>query len=158
MFSLNGTYVIFILLFLVFIQLLNKIMIQPVGAVLEKRGARLKENTDATKSCMQETEKILSDYQSKLHTSRQNAQTIIHNSLSEAQKSKDEKLKGIQNEGRQKLDALKEELSAGRKDLINSLVHPELDLVKNILNKLLGEIPTLVINEQRVAEVLESTR
>jgi F-type H+-transporting ATPase subunit b len=158
MFELNGTYVIFILLFLVFIQLLNKIMLEPVGAAIEKRSARLKENIDIAKSNMQESEKMLVDYQNNLHSTRQQAQTLIHSALAEAQKSREEKLKSVQAEGRSKLDELKAELDAGRKNLIESLIHPELELVRDILNKLLGETPKLITNEQRVAEVLESTR
>jgi F-type H+-transporting ATPase subunit b len=158
MFQLNGTCVVFIFLFLVFIQLLNKIMLQPIGAALDKRAARLKENLDATRSHMQETEKMLADYQAQLHASRHEAQTIIHSTMADAKKVRDEKLKGIQAEGREKLDGLQAELDAGRKTLVESLVQPEIELVRNILNKLLGETPALMTNEERVFQVLENTR
>ena len=158
MFELNGTCVVFIFLFLIFIQLLNKIMLQPIGAALDKRASRLKENLDAARSHMQETEKVLADYQAKLQTSRHQAQSIVHNAMADAQKVRDEKLKDIQAEGREKLDGLQAELDAGRETLVESLVQPELELVGNILQKLLGETPALVTNEQRVFQVLENTR
>ncbi len=158
MFELNGTCVIFIVLFLIFIQLLNVIVLQPIGKALDKRSFRLKENLDAARSHMQETDKILADYQAKLHTSRHEAQTVIHSAMAEAQKVRDEKLKSIQAEGREKLDGLQEELDAGRNTLVQSLVQPELELVRNILNKLLGETPALVTKEERVFQLLENKR
>ncbi len=133
-------------------------MLQPIGIALDKRAAGLKVNLDAAKAHMQETEKILADYQAKLHASRHQAQTIIHDAMTDAQKVRDEKLKGIQVEGREKLDGLQTELDAGRKTLVESLIHPELELVRNILDKLLGETPALVTNEERVLQVLENTR
>lgn len=158
MFALNGTFVIFILLFLVFIQLLNIIMLRPVEIAMERRGKKLKENVDATRACMEENEKVLSHYQAKLHTSREEAQNIIQNALVETQQIKDKQIKDVQVEGRKKLDDMKAELDAGRKSLIDSLIHPELELVKTILSKLLGSETPAPVSEKRVAEVLENTR
>ena len=87
MFALNGTYVIFITLFLVFIYLLNEIMLKPVGKVMDKRRAKMQENLDTATACTQEAQKILTDYQAKLHTSRLEAQAIIQAALNTAQKA-----------------------------------------------------------------------
>jgi len=158
MFELNGTYVIFLFLFLIFIQLLNMIMLKPVGQAMEKRASRIQANLDAARNCTQESETILSDYKAKLHTSRLEAQSIIQKALIDGQKQRDEKLKIIQSEGRNKLEELKAGLTNTRQSLLQSLIHPELELVGDIINKLLGERLALVTNEKRVLQVLEKTR
>lgn len=159
MYALNGTYVIFIALFLVFIYLLNEIMLKPVGKVMDKRRAKLQENLDTAKACTQEAQKVLADYQAHLHSSRLEAQAIIQAALNTAQKDRDAKLKGIQADGRVKIDELKNELSANRQNLLKSLIHPELELVSQIIKKLLGEdAPALVTGEDKVLQTLESVR
>lgn len=157
MFELNGTYVIFMVLFLIFVQLLNMIMIKPAGIAIEKRAKHIQENLAAAKNFSQETDKILSDYQAKLHASRLEAQAVIQEALVQAQKQRDEKLKNIQSEGRSKIDELKAEFASTRENLLQSLIHPELELVRNIINKLLGETPALVTDEERVFQVLKET-
>ena len=158
MFELNGTYVIFIGMFIVFIYLLNEIMLKPVGKAMDKRAQSIRTNLEASKTCMQESQKLIADYQAKLHKSRLEAQSIIQGALAEEQKQRDAKLKDVQAEGRNKLDALKTELTQSRQGLLQSLIHPELELVGNIINKLLGEKPALVTDENRVLKVLEETR
>ncbi len=86
LFALNGTYFIFIFLFLLFVPLLNEIMLKPVGAAMEKRRAKMQENLDTAKACTQEAQNLLADYQSKLHTSRLEAQAIIQTASNTAQK------------------------------------------------------------------------
>ena len=158
MFALNGTYVIFIFLFLVFIYLLNEILLKPLGRVVEKRALNSATDLEAAKTCSAEMEKMLKDYQAALHSSRLEAQSLIKNALGEVQQLRDGKVKEIQTEGHAKLDKLKNELAANRHKLLQSLISPELDLVKEIIVKLLGEAPALVTNEQRVLQVLEETR
>src|ERR1700733_8406061 len=118
MYALNGTYIIFIALFLIFIYLLNEIMLKPVGAAMEKRRAKMQENLDTAKACTQEAQRILSDYQAKLHESRLEAQAIIQAALATANKERDDKVKDIQAQGRAKIDELKNELAANRQSLL----------------------------------------
>ncbi len=158
MFALNGTCVIFIFLFLIFIYLLNEILLKPLGRVVEARAQNLQTNLESAKACSQEADKIIRDYQTTLHTTRLEAQSVIQNALGQVKLERDEKIKNIQAEGRSKIDALKAELTANRKNLLQSLVHPELDLVKNIISKLLGEAPALTTSEERVFQILEETR
>ncbi len=133
-------------------------MLKPVGKVIEQRRRRIQDNLDAATNCTQEAEKVLNNYQTSLHASRSEAQSIIQEALGKAQKERDEQLKAIQSEGRDKLDKLKAELTACRESLLQSLIHSELELVGDIINKLLGERPALVTNEERVFQVLKQTR
>ncbi len=156
MFSLNGTYIIFLTLFLIFIYLLNEIMLKPVGKTIERRRAKLQENLHTAKTCTQEAQNLLADYQAKLHESRLQAQAIIQSALSAANKEREERLKGVQANGRAKVDRLKNELAASRQDLLKSLIHPELELVGEIINKLLGETPKLVTSDETVYQTLNN--
>ena len=107
MFEINGTYVIILFLFLIFIQLLNVIMLKPVGKVIEQRTKRIQDNIDIAKNCTQQVEEAVNAYQISLHASRSEAQTIIQEALAKAQKERDEKLKAIKGEGHNKLDQFK---------------------------------------------------
>ena len=83
---------------------------------------------------------------------------IIQTSLTAAQKVKEVQLKTVQKDGQAKVEALKKELAGDRQDLLKSLVHPELELVGQIIKKLLGErAPALVTSEDQVLKTLEDT-
>jgi F-type H+-transporting ATPase subunit b len=155
MFSVNGTYVVFIALFVMFIYLLNEIMLKPVGAAMDKRRAKLRENLAVASTCTQEAQKILADYENKLHASRLEAQGIIQTALNTAQKERDKKLKSIQAEGRAKVEEMKNELAADRQNLLKSLIHPELELVSQIIEKLLGQKESVPVNEEKVLQTLQ---
>lgn len=158
MFSLNGTYIIFLALFLIFIYLLNEIMLKPVGKTIERRRAKLQENLNTAKACTQEAQNLLADYQAKLHASRLQSQAIIQTALTAAQKEREEKIKQVQANGRAKVDELKNELAANRQNLLRALIHPELELVSEIIKKLIGETPALVTSAEEVFQTMNNIR
>jgi F-type H+-transporting ATPase subunit b len=158
MFVLSGTYVIFIVLFLVFMFLLNETVLKPVGAVIEKRKARAAGDYEVARTCAAEGEAVVSRYQTHIHEVRSQAQKILHESVAVAQKKRDEKLKQIQADGNNKVSRVRAELAAQREALIKTLVEPELDLVKEISEKLLTAPITISISRESVQRALEEAR
>jgi F-type H+-transporting ATPase subunit b len=158
MFELNGTFVIFIGLFLIFMILLNKIMLEPVGLVIEKRKSRIKEDYQSAQTSNEEANAVLARYQAHLHAIRLESQKIIQQAAQSAQELRGEKLKTAQNEGHKKLQAVKSDLTAQRGQLLKSLVEPELELIGAISDKLLGEKGALSIDREKVGQALEAAK
>jgi F-type H+-transporting ATPase subunit b len=155
MFVLNGTFVIFIGLFLAFIYLFNETALKPIAKVIEERQLRIAGDYDAAKASNAETEASLNQYKEHIHASRVEAQKILHEALAAANKKRDESLKQIQEEGNKKLDAIRKELQAERKTLLSSLVESEAELIKEIVEKLLGGAHVIPVDRQRVQLALE---
>jgi F-type H+-transporting ATPase subunit b len=155
MFELNGTFVIFVALFLLFMILLNEIMLKPVGLIIERRKARIKQEYQSAQISNDQSKEVLSAYETHLHEIRIKSQKIIQEAAQAAQEVRTEKLKSAQSEGQKKLLAVKSELTAERGNLIQSLVESELDLVGAISDKLLGEKNTMTIDRDQVRKALE---
>jgi len=155
MFVLNGTFVIFIGLFLSFIYLFNEIALKPIAKVIDERHSRIAGDYDAAKASNAEAEAALNQYREHIHASRVEAQKIVHEALNAANKRRDEAVKQIQDEGNKKLDAIRKELQAERKSLLSTLVESEAELIKEIVDKLVGGAHVIPVDRQRVERALE---
>lgn len=155
MFELNGTYVIFIASFLVFITLLNEVMLKPVGRVLEERRAKIEADLQSAREARIQSEEVVAHYHKRMGETRGEAGRLVNEALVKAQRVRDEKLKGVQEEGRKRLDKAKAELAAERDSLIEGLVDQELDLIKSINHKLMGETAVVTLEREKVRRALE---
>ena len=158
MFELNGTFVIFIALFLAFVFLYNEIALKPVGKVIEKRKARIKADLDAAQAANAEAQRLQAEYEKQLQGSRVQAQDLIQAAVTTAQSKRSEELKSIQHEGTERLNAVRAELAGERKGLIRSLVDQEVSLVKDIVGKLIGTGESVEVDRSRVERALEEAR
>lgn len=155
MFELNGTFIIFIASFLVFMFLLNEIMLKPVGKAIADRKALVAEHLEVSKSSRLKAESELAAHQDKINSARHEAAGVRNEAAVAAQKIRDEKLKNVQDQGRKKLDAAKTDLVAEKKALVEGLVDQELELVNSISKKLLGESAKTNVDREKVRKVLE---
>src|SRR5260221_10696581 len=103
MFEVNGTLVIFIISFLLFILAFNEIFLKPVGKVIEKRAKHMQDNYDAAKGFKHEAEESVSQYEKHLHAIREQAQSVITNAVNGAQKIRDSEVAKVQEQGREKV-------------------------------------------------------
>lgn len=138
-FSLNGTIVIFVISFLVFMWLLNEIMLKPVGRVIEERTRLIEGELGSGKESLVEAEQLQTQYEAKLHQIRSEAQAVIAKASQQANNERSEKLSAISNNGLKKLEAAKKEIAAERASLIDALVAEESELVEIITKKVLGD-------------------
>lgn len=155
MFELNGTYIIFIASFLVFMYLLNEIMLKPVGKAIADRKALVEEHLEISKISRQKAEAELVNYQERLNSTRHEAAGIRNEAALQALKIREAKLKEVQDEGRKRLDKAKAELAAEKKTLVEGLVDQELELVNTISKKLLGDSAKANVDREKVRKVLE---
>lgn len=155
MFELNGTYIIFIASFLVFMVLLNEIMLKPVGKAIADRKALIQEHQEISKISREKAEAELVSYKERLNSTRHQAAGIRNEASAAAQKVRDTKLKEVQDEGRKRLEKAKAELAVEKKELVEGLVDQELEIVNTISKKLLGDSASLNVDRNKVRKVLE---
>jgi len=158
MFELNGTYVIFIGLFLSFMYILNETVLKPVAKAMDERKARVQANYEAARSHTAEADSVIANYQAQLQEIRTQAQKVVHDSVATAQTKREDKLKQLRSDGNAKVAKIKGELVAQRKSLIDSLVESEVELVRQISNKLLSGAPASSVSRESVQRTLEEIK
>jgi F-type H+-transporting ATPase subunit b len=153
MFELNATLVIFLASFVAFISLLNNVLLKPVSEVMEKRAAKIRGDIEVSRDKRKQSEEILAKYQEKLHLVRLEAQKTINDAVAQAQEERNRQILAVQEEGRIQLERTKASFSAGKSSLIHSLVEQEIEFVRSIVVKLIGDShqPTLDENKVRIA-------
>jgi F-type H+-transporting ATPase subunit b len=155
MFDINATYLIFIASFLVFIMLLNEIMLKPVGRVLEKRAEKIRNDIEDGKSARVQAEEVLDGYHQQLFKTKSEAQAIINEALEKANYHRNTEMAKIKEEGRRRVDAAKAEIAVERSSLMEELTKQESQLVKTIMEKLLGEPVVVNLEHDKVRRALE---
>jgi F-type H+-transporting ATPase subunit b len=156
LFELNGTFVIFIVSFLIFMVLLDQIMLKPVGRVLSERASLIEGSVTSARQLRGDAEKQLGQYEDRLKQVRQEAQAVISSSVAEANRLRTSELGRVNENGRQKLQAAKANIDAERESLIDALVAEEKELVETITRKVLGDESVHVnIDERQLRSTLE---
>jgi F-type H+-transporting ATPase subunit b len=155
MFEINGTFFIFIVMFLGFVFLFNEIALKPVGQVIEARKRLIQGDLEAAQRSKDEAATVLSAYEERLQASRMEGQRIIQEVIQSAQTKRKEELAHIQAEGNKQIEQIRSELASDRGKLISQLVDSEIDLVQSIVKKLLGDSATIAIDRQQVQKALE---
>ncbi|HEY9792635.1 MAG TPA: ATP synthase F0 subunit B [Candidatus Obscuribacterales bacterium] len=138
-FELNGTIVIFVVSFLVFMWLLNQIMLKPVGDVIEQRSKLIDADLEASKNSRGEAQRLLEGYEDDLKKIRHDAHAVLTRATEEVSRERHSQLDRVAKEGQTKLDKAKADIAAERERLIDALVAEEKDLVETITRKVLGD-------------------
>jgi F-type H+-transporting ATPase subunit b len=156
MFDVNGTIVIFILSFLLFIWALNQVLLKPVGKVLEARAKLIEDRVADGKASHQQAEELLAKYEEDLVRIRGEAQAAINKAVDEANRLRNSELGKIQADGRAQLEKAQAEIADERASLIDQLVAPLRELVEHTTRKVLGDESVHVsVDEQTVRQTLE---
>lgn len=157
MFDINGTLVIFVASFLVFMVLLNQIMLKPVGKAIEKRHQKMQNDLDAARAARQQASELVDGYETSLKNIRSEAHSLITSAVTAASKDKADALDKVHKEGLGKLEQAKAEIAAERTTLIDELVAHERELVEEITHKILGEPVAVQLDASKVRKNLEET-
>lgn len=156
LFSLNLTVVVFVISFLVFMWALNEVFLKPVGKVLEERAKLIEDKAASGKAAHQEAGHLQDNYEAELKKIREEAQATIAKATEEANHARAAMLRVVADEGMDKLDKAKADISAERAQLIDALVAQEQDLVEAITRKVLGDDSVNIkIDESDVRRTLE---
>jgi F-type H+-transporting ATPase subunit b len=157
MFVPNGTLVIFIASFGLFILLLDAIMLKPVGKAIAKRHEKMQNDLDAAREARQKAAGLVESYEAHLKQKRTEAHGLITSTVASANKQKADKLASVHKDGMGKLETAKAEIASERTNLIDQLVAIERELVEEITQKVLGERVAVQLDASKVRKNLEET-
>jgi F-type H+-transporting ATPase subunit b len=156
MFDLNGTLVIFIVSFLIFMWLLNETFLKPVGKTLELRAKKIQGDIDSGKEARESAQALLETYEGDLKRIRTESQAVINSAVEEANKQRAAEIDKVAKHGQKKLDEAREALAVQRGVLIDALVAPISELVEVSTKKVLGDESVHVsIDKSQVKRTLE---
>jgi F-type H+-transporting ATPase subunit b len=155
MFEVNGTLVIFVASFLIFIKLLDEVLLKPVGRVLEAREAKVKSDLEAAGQARKSAQSLVDEYQSKLHSVRSQAQGVINEAVEKANYHRNLEIGKVRDEGLKKVEEAKAALAVERSALMEGLVQQEVEMVGAITGKLLDEKVTVSLDPAAVRRALE---
>lgn len=154
MFDVNATLVIFIVSFLVFVQLLNALFVKPVGEVIEQRKQLIADELEQARKARETAGSKLSNFEQQKASAREEAQKIISDAQAEAQKKRTAQIAKLQEEGRKKIEAANQALQAEKPALVAQLVEQEQQLVKEIVGKLLGDSASVNLSSDQIKRAL----
>src|SRR4030095_8651059 len=154
-FQINATLPIFVASFVVFLVLLKKVMLEPVGRVLGAREAKAKADLEAGKAARAQAAEVLDQYHTHLREIRTQAQAHVNDALEKSNYHRNTELGRLKDEGTKKLAAAREAIEEERTSLIDALVSQEQELVEGITRKLLGEPVAVGLEDDKVRHALE---
>lgn len=154
-FQINATLPIFVGSFLVFLYLLNKALLEPVGRVIATREAKVRADLEAGRAARAQAEAVLNQYHQHLSEIRAQAQSHISEAVEKANYHRNLELSQLRQDSDHKLAEARVGIQAERASLIDALVDEEKELVKGMTGKLLGEPIVLSLEADRVRRALE---
>jgi F-type H+-transporting ATPase subunit b len=155
MFEVNGTLVIFVASFLLFMLILDAILLKPVAKVIALRDEKIKADVEAGKSSRERAQNLLERYEQDLRDMRDKAQKHIADASEQANKERLATLAQLHKNGQLKLNAAKAEIENERAGLIDALIPEEKALVETITQKVLGEPVPVQLDYSQVRKTLE---
>src|SRR3974390_198239 len=155
MFEVNGTLFIFLVMYVLFIIALNEVMMKPIGKVMAERAKLIQDDVDASKKHHVEAQEVVAAYQRTVSEAKNEAQNVINEAMTQAQKKRDEAVEKLAEQNRVKLGEAKKQLQGEREAAMGGLVEQEISLVKQMVEKLLGESVALPLDANTVRRALE---
>ncbi len=155
MFEIDGTLIIFVVSFLIFMFLFDALFLKPVGEAIERRANLIKGDVEASKKLRNESDEIVSNYENHLKKIRSEAQVIINDAVTEAQTNRNKQVGALQEKGRQKIEDARKSLEAEKVTLLESMVDKEIELVNLITSKLIGSSQSVSLDRGKVKKALE---
>jgi F-type H+-transporting ATPase subunit b len=154
MFELNLTLPIFIVMFIVFIKVMDVVVLKPVGQTIERRQQKIKLDIEDASTARAKAAEIVKDYEIGMRETRIQAQAIITDVVTKGQKQRLEKLKLVNDQGQTRVQAAKNAIAAERTTLIGQLAQDEQGLVATIVKKLLGDSVSVLVDVDKARQML----
>ncbi len=155
MLEVNGTLIVMVLSFLVFMWALNIVYVTPVAKAMEARSAKIEADLAASRNLKEEALTVLAQYEAHLAEARTKAQDTINSAVMAAQKKRTEEMAKVQAEGRQRVEAARTALAKEKTNLISELVDNEIQIVDTIMKKLIGSASGASLDRATVKRVIE---
>ena len=134
----NGTFLVTIVTFVVFVFLMNKILYAPILGVMEQRRTYIDGNYDIAKKNDAKSEKLLSKKEEKILIARNEAKEVYNETVGEFKSEKEKVIASAQEEAKEQLEKSRIELEALSNEAKEGLKNSMTDLANDIVEKVIG--------------------
>jgi F-type H+-transporting ATPase subunit b len=138
MFDFNATLPLMAIQFLLLTALLNVVFFKPLSKVLGDRQDYINGNTTEARERLDKAKRLAQEYDEKLSSSRRQAQTIVSDAQTDAQKKAAQQLAEAQSRVQGLAMVAQQELDQQKQSAFSQLEKEVDSLSKQILSKLLG--------------------
>jgi F-type H+-transporting ATPase subunit b len=138
MFDFNATLPLMAIQFLLLTALLNVVFFKPLSKVLGDRQDYINGNTTEARERLDKAKRLAQEYDEKLSSSRRQAQTIVSDAQTDAQKKAAQQLAEAQSRVQEIAMVAQQELDQQKQSAFSQLEKEIDSLSKQILSKLLG--------------------
>jgi len=137
--TINGTLVVIVISFIVFVILMQKIFYGPITEIRRKRSEYIKKMKDEANEAFLETAKLNNDYQENIKNARKKVFEKTAELLNEANEEKSKVLEDKKQQNSEYLDEQKQIIQNDKTQAIEVLKGQVMDYAYNISRKILGE-------------------
>lgn len=137
--TINGTLVVIVISFIIFVILMQKIFYGPITEIRRKRSEYIKKMKAEANEAFLETEKLNKDYQGNLKEARKKVSEKTTELLNEANEDKNKILEEKKQEISEYLGEQKQIIQNDKTQAIEALKGQVMDYAYNISRKVLGE-------------------
>lgn len=138
LFDINATLPLMAIQFLILAVVLNKVFYKPLGDAIDGRDSYVRSGITSAKEQLVQAEKLAQQYEQELADSRRQAQAIIAEAQSEAEKAAAQQIAAAQHEAQAKKEQVQEEIEAQKVSAFQVLEGQVDTLAQQMLNKLLS--------------------
>jgi F-type H+-transporting ATPase subunit b len=138
MFDFNATLPLMAIQFLLLTALLNVVFFKPLSKVLGDRQDYINGNTTEARERLDKAKRLAQEYDEKLSSSRRQAQAIVSDAQTDAQKKAAQQLAEAQSRVQGLAMVAQQELEQQKQSAFSQLEKEVDSLSKQILSKLLG--------------------
>ena len=139
MIEFNGTFLIAMLSFVVFIFIMNAIVYRPILEIIKKRENYINSNYEDSKRYKNDANEFKTTRNAKLEQTQEKCRHEFKNAIDEAQNDSNDKIKAAKENTKQVIQTKKEKLSTLESELKNELKNTVVkDLASSIASKILG--------------------
>lgn len=138
LFDINATLPLMAIQFLILAAVLNAVFYKPLGAAIDERDKYVSSSLVDAKQRLAEAEKVASQYEQELASSRKQAQEIVAEAQAEAQKLASQQVAEAQAEAQQRREEVQKELESEKESAFQVLESQVESLSRQMLDKLLS--------------------
>ena len=137
--TINGTLVVIVVSFIIFVVLMQKIFYGPITEIRRKRSEYIKKMIDEANEAFLETEKLNKDYQLNIKEARKKVSEQTKEQINEANEEKNKVLDDKKQEISEYLGDQKQIIQNDKAQAIEALKAHVMDYAYSISTKILGE-------------------
>lgn len=140
MLSVNGTFLLVLVSFVVFMLLMRAVFFEPVRKVKAEREEKLKGDADSAHNAVSEISELNLNYESALKDARAKAQALVASLQTQARQEAQATVQKARSKAQEDLDKRMGELHQWREDTYQTLSGERQSLTRMIIDKVSGGV------------------